>query len=259
MEDQPYRKLKKKPMHYALFNRLRLYHTVQIALEYLSSNRPVILDIGVYPGTLLCILSELLPQYKCYPLLRGVGLSVTPEFVSVMQERCKAVIETVNVDPDNPDLKEKPYPCRIRFADGTVDLIFATEIIEHLTNPRCLLSEAYRLLKSSGTIVITTPNVSRIGSIFKLLIGRSNYDRLIPSGCSNPEDEWRPHFREYSMDELKTLLQETNFKVIDSIFYVDHTEFLQKDIKQKLVDLLKIPFELIPHLRGDILLSGRKL
>lgn len=259
MGEHSWRKFAKKPMYYALFNRARFYYTLRFALKYLTSNQPVILDLGVYPGTLLCILSELLRRNSCHPVLLGVGLSITPEFVSLMEKRCKAVIKTVNLDPDNPDLKEKSYTCKIPFDDKSIDMIFATEIVEHLTNPRYMLSEAYRVLKLSGIIIITTDNVSRIGSIFKLLIGRSNYDRLMPLGYSNLEDEWRPHFREYSTDELRTLLHETGFKVIDSTFSVDHTEFVQKNVRQKLIDLAKIPFELIPHLRGSILICAKKL
>ncbi|OGW17528.1 MAG: hypothetical protein A3G93_04670 [Nitrospinae bacterium RIFCSPLOWO2_12_FULL_45_22] len=258
MEDHTWRKLKKKPMHYALFNRVRFYHTLRFALKYLHSAHPVILDIGVYPGTLLCILSDLLRRYDLHPVFWGVGLSITSEFTTLMEKRYKATIKTVNLDPDNPDLKGKPYTSRILFEDNSVDMIFATEIVEHLTNPNHLLSEAHRLLKSSGVIIITTPNVSRIGSVFKLLIGRSNYDRLMLVGYSNPEDEWRPHFREYSMDELNHLLGERGFEVIDATFFSDHTEFVYKDIKQKLIDLAKAPFELIPHLRGDILIIGKK-
>lgn len=108
-------------------------------------------------------------------------------------------------------------------------------------------------------MLITTPNVSRVGSVFKLLAGKTNYDRLIPPGYSNPEDEWRPHFREYSMDELITFFHKAGFKIMNSIFFVDHTEFVYKNIKQKLIDLAKVPFELIPHFRGSILVCGKKL
>lgn len=87
MENHPWRKLKKKPMHSALFSRIRFYHTIRFALRYLPPSHPVILDIGVYPGTLLCILSQLLPKHHCHPTLLGVGLSITPEFVLEIKKK----------------------------------------------------------------------------------------------------------------------------------------------------------------------------
>jgi len=259
MENHTWRKLRKEPMHYALFDRIRFYHTIRFALRYLPPTDPVILDMGVYPGTLLYILSQLLPRYHCRPTLLGVGLSITPEFVSEIEKGCRAMIETVNLDPDNLDLKGKPYTCRIPFDTESVDFAFATEVIEHLTSPTYMLQESHRVLRKGGYMLITTPNVSRVGSIFKLLAGKTNYDRLMPPGYSDPEDEWRPHFREYSMDELIIFLHKAGFKVIDSICFSDHTEFMYKDIKQRLIDLAKVPFELIPHLRGNILVCGKKL
>jgi len=259
LEDRPWMKLKKKPMNCAIYWRIRFYNTLRFALKYLRSEHPLILDIGVYPGTLMCLMSDLLPRYNLNPVFCGIGLSIKPGFIELMEKRCRTKIESVNIDPDNPDLKGKPYPTRIPFEDNSVDIVFATEIIEHLTNPRYMLSEAYRVLKSSGVIVITTPNVTRIGSVFKLLIGRSINDRIMPVGYSNPDDEWRPHFREYSMGELINLLGEEGFKVVDSTIYRDHMEFAYKTIKQKFIDAAKTLFEFIPHLRGNTLIVGMKV
>lgn len=45
------------------------------------------------------------------------------------------------------------------------DLIMAIEIIEHLENPRQVLREMYRLLKSNGIAIFTTPNLGSIKSV----------------------------------------------------------------------------------------------
>lgn len=258
MADHSWRKLKKKPMHYALFGRVRFYQTLRTALKYIHTTSPVILDIGVYPGTLLCILSDLLKRYNYSPTFYGVGLSLSQEFINNMESRTGATIKAVNIDPANTDLIDKGYPDRIPFDDDSFDMVFATEIIEHLNNPRHMLAEAQRVLKRKGVLIITTPNVSRIGSIFKLLIGRSNLDTLSPVGYSNAADEWRPHFREYSMGELISLLEEARFKIAGSKYFIEKTEFIEKSIMQKLIDFAKTFFEIIPFYRGSILIVAEK-
>jgi ubiquinone/menaquinone biosynthesis C-methylase UbiE len=46
------------------------------------------------------------------------------------------------------------------FADGTFDLITAFEVIEHLTHWEQLLTEAKRVLKPTGILLVSTPNKS---------------------------------------------------------------------------------------------------
>jgi len=41
---------------------------------------------------------------------------------------------------------------------GAFDVVVAAEVIEHLENPRGVARELYRILKSGGTLILTTPN-----------------------------------------------------------------------------------------------------
>ncbi|HWF10490.1 MAG TPA: methyltransferase domain-containing protein [Bryobacteraceae bacterium] len=49
------------------------------------------------------------------------------------------------------------------FADGTFDLIAAFEVIEHLEHWRSLLTEARRVLRNAGTLLVSTPNKAWYG------------------------------------------------------------------------------------------------
>jgi 2-polyprenyl-3-methyl-5-hydroxy-6-metoxy-1,4-benzoquinol methylase len=58
--------------------------------------------------------------------------------------------------------------------DGHFDLIAATEIIEHLENPRFVLRELFRLCQPGGYVIVTTPNNESIRSLLAL-VRRGHY------------------------------------------------------------------------------------
>jgi len=45
------------------------------------------------------------------------------------------------------------------FEPGTFDIVFATEVIEHLYDPHNLIEESHRVLAPDGMLFLTTPNV----------------------------------------------------------------------------------------------------
>jgi ubiquinone/menaquinone biosynthesis C-methylase UbiE len=176
-----------------------------------------------------------------------------------MRQDADVEILTVNLDPAGQQFAAKGYQEKVPLPDHSAQLVFALEIVEHLTSPFHLMKEAYRILKSGGHLVITTPNVTRIGNIFKLLIGRSPNDRLAPPGYDDPNDEWRPHAREYAMHELAEMLRYVGFEIALSRFFLgEDTQDCQQTARQSAIDWAKVPFYLVPHLRGSLLVVGRR-
>lgn len=114
------------------------------------------------------------------------------DFRRAMAEACGAEILTINLDPRNDQLRGKGYPTRIPLEDGGVEFVFALEVVAHLVSLFHLFAEAFRICAPGGYLLVTTPSVTRIGTVFKLLIGRSNFDRLGPLDYENPGDEWPP-------------------------------------------------------------------
>jgi 2-polyprenyl-3-methyl-5-hydroxy-6-metoxy-1,4-benzoquinol methylase len=57
---------------------------------------------------------------------------------------------------------------------ASFDAVIASEVIEHLENPRKVAREWYRILKPGGTLVLSTPNNESIRSLVSLLI-RGHY------------------------------------------------------------------------------------
>ena len=60
---------------------------------------------------------------------------------------------------------------RIAIPDGSVDLILAVEVIEHLYDPDSMVELWKRFLKPGGLLIITTPNLSSAINRISLLLG----------------------------------------------------------------------------------------
>ncbi|MGE0642698.1 MAG: methyltransferase domain-containing protein [Nitrospira sp.] len=245
------------PMHHAMKCRDRLHVALKSGLRRLPSKQQTIVDLGPFPGSLLRLLRRL--EYTKSAQLLGAGLMASGEFVHHMQRDAQVDILTVNLDPAGGHFQSKGYPEKVPLPDHSVQLVFALEIIEHLTSPFHLLMESYRILEPGGHVVLTTPNVTRIGNVFKLLIGRTPNDRLAPPGYDNPDDEWRPHAREYAMHELADMLRHTGFEIAESRYFLgEDTQDCRQSVSQRGIDCAKWPFYVVPHLRGSLLIVGRK-
>lgn len=70
------------------------------------------------------------------------------------------------------------------FADNSFDYVVTFQVIEHIEDDRVLVAEMMRVLRPGGQLILTTPNI------------RMSLTR-------NP---W--HVREYTVDELRSLLQQ---------------------------------------------------
>jgi len=103
---------------------------------------------------------------------------------------------------DHFNSESDPFP----YEDNTFDVVVYCEIIEHLLmNPVHTLREIHRVLRPSGKLLVTTPNVARFGNLIAIAEGRSIYD---PYSGFGP---YGRHNREYSMPELLHLLRFCGF------------------------------------------------
>jgi ubiquinone/menaquinone biosynthesis C-methylase UbiE len=59
----------------------------------------------------------------------------------------------------------------IPLKNDCVDVIVASDVLEHLVNPYIFVGEMYRVLRAGGYVVLDTPNLASWHNIFALLIG----------------------------------------------------------------------------------------
>ncbi len=109
------------------------------------------------------------------------------------------------------NIEEEQFP----FKDEEFDVVLFCEIIEHLLiNPVAVLKEIKRVLKPNGTLILTTPNVSRLENVARMIAGVNIYD---PYSGYGP---YGRHNREYNKHELYLLLDYLGFTV-DVMFTAD--------------------------------------
>jgi ubiquinone/menaquinone biosynthesis C-methylase UbiE len=86
---------------------------------------------------------------------------------------------SLDVSTENPRKAMECYPSldhvgvaadayHLPFNDDSFDVILATEIIEHVHNPKSFVSELMRVVKTSGVVIISTPYKEKI--VYELCI-----------------------------------------------------------------------------------------
>lgn len=89
---------------------------------------------------------------------------------------------------------------RFPFATNAFDVIWCSEVLEHLFDPAYALSEMHRLLKPGGKLLVTVPYHGRLKN---LLIALINFDQhYTPSN---------PHIRFYTTNTLSRITREAGF------------------------------------------------
>ncbi len=194
-------------MHWLQLQAYRYFRALNY-IETLGSIKTLV-DIGCFPGTLLRLMHMLHPATRLY----GVGLGLNESFRESVPE---ATLLDTNLDPDVYFEGYHETPTVVDVADGSVDLVTAMEIVEHLYSPLHLLREACRLLQPGGTLYLTTNNVSSLPGILRALRGDTVMDPELHSSTAiaGQKTDWRGHVRFWSGRELREMLAHAGFSSV---------------------------------------------
>ena len=254
--------------NHALFIEYIRFKLIIKALEKHAPLAAKILDLGVYPGTVPQLYHEYCPgpgEYKYY----GVGLDFSQEYREKMEGYG---VELLECDLEPRMQLDKGRTTSIPMGNEMIDSIIFTDVIEHFYDPFHPLQEINRVSKLGAVMILTTDNLTRYGSFMALLRGRSCNVPLIEGNLFYNGD-WRPHFREYSREELFQLLQWAGFEVFEHKFYesefgqyrVVDGRLVKKDLNKlsligKLKKLVrKMAIKFVPHLRDNHIIVAKKV
>ena len=200
-----------------------------------------ILDVGCYPYHLGAALEKL--GHEVW------GISSTHE--PMKHDR----VAILNIETD-------PFP----YKDGTFDLVLCSEVIEHLPqSPIPAIREMYRVTKTGGHVLITTPNIVRSINLGKMLFGRSPSYPI--SAFLENEGKGSPlyhrHNREFTLSELTTIVTEAGWTVTKATHFISYHPFRRRNRHDnpllwigKFANFLAMLA--IPHLRDTLLVIGEK-
>jgi SAM-dependent methyltransferase len=137
----------------------------QLAVELKPDS---ILDVGCADGTMLCRYFKQLPR-ECY------GVEGAPDEVAKAQQRG---IKVFSYDLNG----------RWPFEDNKFDVVFSSQVIEHLHNTRLFVEEAFRVLKPGGTAIITSENLCSLLNWIAISLGYTPFSLMQVCGryCGNP-------------------------------------------------------------------------
>lgn len=150
---------------------------------------PRVLDLGCGEGHFAGLLAE-------------AGASVVAADVAVEPLRrareAHRDIELCLLTPDTP----------LPFEDCSFDAIWAGEVIEHVADTQGWLSEVRRVLRSGGTLLLSTPDHGLLSRI-AMALSRERFERRF--------DPRSDHLRFYTRQTLSALLCDFGFEQIEVI------------------------------------------
>jgi SAM-dependent methyltransferase len=106
------------------------------------------------------------------------------------------------------DLRLVPAHGEWPLADGAFDLVWAGEVVEHVTDTLGFFSQVRRVLRSRGVLALTTPAHSRL-SLLALALSPS------PRAFDSHFDPRGDHVRFYSRASLRAVLADLAFEDVD--------------------------------------------
>jgi SAM-dependent methyltransferase len=228
-----------------------------------------VLDVGVYPGIMPQLFHEYYPGKDNYQNYYGVGLGFNEIFSNKMSEYG---IKLMECDMEPRLGLQQGRESSVPLEEESINFAIFTDVVEHFYDPFYPLQEINRVLKFGSKLILTTDNLTRFGSLLALIRGKSCNVPLIEGNIFFSGD-WRPHFREYSREELFQLMEWSGFEVLEHQYYeadfgqyrVEDCTLVKKDLrklspKRKLADeVRKLAKHVFPHFSDNHILVAKKV
>lgn len=176
----------------------RFLNTLDLVTEL---SPKTILDVGVFPPLAFeAMLVNALPEVG----LHGVWEGPEGYYQNIRSHKSRLPDFEILLRPAN--IEKDPLP----YEDESFDLVLGMEIFEHLAlDPYFFLSQASRVLKPGGHILLSTPNVVSHRGVWKTLNGKAPYSFgiFVPTG-----GVYGRHNREYAPHEIETMAMSAGFE-----------------------------------------------
>jgi SAM-dependent methyltransferase len=112
-------------------------------------------------------------------------------------EVAQSAVDRARAREPDLDFQLAPVDGPLGFEDGSFDLVWASEVIEHIADTARWLSEVRRVLAPGGRLLLTTPSHGRI--------------RVALAGVERFSEPLGDHLHLYTRSSLRTVLEEFGF------------------------------------------------
>lgn len=164
-----------------------------------------VLDIGASPYHIMYCLKKL--GFDIY------GIDIDPNILKGFQRKYGLKVIKHNIEKGRSPFKDEEF-----------DLVIFTEIFEHLgVDPLGVLREIRRILKPSGILILSTPNLYTLHKIIMFLFGRS-FNEALGELKKVESAGYIGHIREYSNKEIKMILESCGYN-IKEVYFKKYTNF----------------------------------
>lgn len=163
-------------------NNFTYINILPILNSYLSKKVKSILDIGCGSGTISFYLAS-----KGYKI---TGIDISNKAINICNKSAN------KLGLKNAKFEVCEFPNKI--PKSRYDLVFFSEVIEHLPNDELALQKIYKLLNPGGILFLSTP--SKNAPLYRF-------------GYAKKFDEEVGHLRRYHIEELKDKLKRSGFNV----------------------------------------------
>jgi SAM-dependent methyltransferase len=104
------------------------------------------------------ILRHLKPEHTVLDLGAGIGRLKAMHFLGMAKKVCGIDPDALVLQNQHLDEAKQAFGENIPYADSTFDIVFSSNVLEHLTNPFPVFKEVARVLKPGGVFLAKTPN-----------------------------------------------------------------------------------------------------
>lgn len=179
--------------------------------------------------------SENTSWYKVFKLVPesstvlDIGCS-SGNFGQVLIERKACTVDGVELDSKDAKTAAKKlrnvWQLNVEYDDikplgnGRYDVIYFGDVVEHLVDPIATLQRIKHLLKPTGVILFSIPNMGHIGIRLALLAGDFEYTE------TGLLDKTHLHF--YTQPEVKRVYESAGYRI-------NHLDFVKKDYPKELL------------------------
>jgi SAM-dependent methyltransferase len=149
---------------------------------------------GVRPGDVVVDVGCGLGDFSAALAAAGaapIGVDASPEAVRRARERHPGL-----------DFRVVPAGESLPLSDASADVVWAGEVLEHVVDGAALLSEARRVLRPDGRLLVSTPYHGRVSTIALA---------LAPRGFERHFDPRSDHVRFFTRRSLALLLSDLGF------------------------------------------------